>query len=411
MARQQKVPGTIYLNGRRYWWKVRLPGEDRPRARPLKPMGAQYATKDKAVALQVARRLWRRAVAEAGSVHRPNTIAELVAAYTEHARIYYKPKPGAEWQEGHRISAATTPLIERYGTLPPEDFGPLALKEVRQAMISAGLARKTINDRIGLIKRIFKWAASEEIAPAGVYEALRTVDGLRAGRSEAKETKPVKPVAEEWVRKTMEFMPPTLAAMVEVHLQTGMRSGELCTMRPCDVNRQGKVWLYTPSTHKTAHHGFIRVVPIGPKAQRVLKPVFERAAQKGTQSYVFPPAVVEQERNRLRRANRKTPLWPSHERRLAAKRKPDRAKPPGERYDATSYRKAIGYAIRWARKAGVDVPDWTPHQLRHTAATKIRREKGLDAARAMLGHRTLAVTDTYAELDQALAVETARELG
>jgi integrase len=49
--------------------------------------------------------------------------------------------------------------------------------------------------------------------------------------------------------------------------------------------------------------------------------------------------------------------------------------------------------------------------LRHTAATVIRREMGLDAARAHLGHRSLGITDTYAELDQALAVEAARKLG
>ena len=57
------------------------------------------------------------------------------------------------------------------------------------------------------------------------------------------------------------------------------------------------------------------------------------------------------------------------------------------------------------------VPHWHPHQLRHTAATTIRREMGLDAARALLGHRSLGITDTYAELDQALAVEAARKLG
>jgi hypothetical protein len=36
---------------------------------------------------------------------------------------------------------------------------------------------------------------------------------------------------------------------------------------------------------------------------------------------------------------------------------------------------------------------------------------GLDAARALLGHKTLGITDTYVELDQALAIEAARKLG
>ena len=40
-AQGDKLPGTIYLNKNRYWWKVQLPGEDRPVARPVKPVGAK----------------------------------------------------------------------------------------------------------------------------------------------------------------------------------------------------------------------------------------------------------------------------------------------------------------------------------------------------------------------------------
>ena len=43
--------------------------------------------------------------------------------------------------------------------------------------------------------------------------------------------------------------------------------------------------------------------------------------------------------------------------------------------------------------------------LRHAKATQIRREAGLDAARAVLGHRTPVVTDVYAELDETKAAE------
>ena len=99
MAQEKKVPGTIYLNGRRYWWKVRLPGEKKPRARPLKPRGAAFATKDRAVAERAARGLWQAAVEDVKqNVARPRTVTDLVAAYTAYARIYYKPKPGVIWQ-------------------------------------------------------------------------------------------------------------------------------------------------------------------------------------------------------------------------------------------------------------------------------------------------------------------------
>lgn len=42
------------------------------------------------------------------------------------------------------------------------------------------ICRKERNRRIELIKRMFKWAASEELVPASVYQALTTVRGWLA---------------------------------------------------------------------------------------------------------------------------------------------------------------------------------------------------------------------------------------
>jgi integrase len=52
------------------------------------------------------------------------------------------------------------------------------------------------------------------------------------------------------------------------------------------------------------------------------------------------------------------------------------------------------------------VPAWHPHQLRHTAATQLRKEFGLEAAQVILGHRTLSVTEIYAEKN----IEAARAI-
>jgi len=40
---------------------------------------------------------------------------------------------------------------------------------------------------------------------------------------------------------------------------------------------------------------------------------------------------------------------------------------------------------------------WHPHQLRHNAATQLRKEYGLEAAQVILGHKTITVTQVYAE--------------
>ena len=54
---------------------------------------------------------------------------------------------------------------------------------------------------------------------------------------------------------------------------------------------------------------------------------------------------------------------------------------------------------------------WHPHQLRHNAATKLRKEFGIDAARVVLGHRSAAVTEIYAELDHTKAAEIMGRIG
>jgi integrase len=54
---------------------------------------------------------------------------------------------------------------------------------------------------------------------------------------------------------------------------------------------------------------------------------------------------------------------------------------------------------------------WRPNQLRHTKATELRRECGLDAARAVLGHRSPQITEVYAEIDLAKAAQVMEKLG
>ena len=54
---------------------------------------------------------------------------------------------------------------------------------------------------------------------------------------------------------------------------------------------------------------------------------------------------------------------------------------------------------------------WHPNQLRHHAATEIRRQFGLEAAQVVLGHAKADVTQVYAERDSALAVEVMKRIG
>ena len=92
----------------------------------------------------------------------------------------------------------------------------------------------------------------------------------------------------------------------------------------------------------------------------------------------------------------------AHARRNAnqLKRRPKPRKQPGDHYTSTSYCYAIHKACRAA-----GVPVWGPNRLRHNAATFLRKEFGLEAARVILGHTSAAVTEIYAEIDRKKAAE------
>jgi site-specific recombinase XerC len=57
------------------------------------------------------------------------------------------------------------------------------------------------------------------------------------------------------------------------------------------------------------------------------------------------------------------------------------------------------------------LPHWHPNQLRHSAATTIRKTFGLEAAQVILGHSRADVTQVYAERDNAKALEVIRKIG
>jgi integrase len=335
------------------------------------------------------------------------SVNEILLAYRRYAGTIYVNPDGTPTPEVARVNRALRPVTDLYGTTPAMHFGPKAMVAVQNRIADTGVKRGTVNHRVNTIRRAFKWAAKEELIPASVYHGLQTVDGLRRGRTKAPESVPVKPVPDYIVSAVVKHLPATLQAMVRLHDLTGMRSGEMVIMRAVDIEapNDGKAWSYRPHRHKTEHHGHQRVVPLGPKAQEILKPFLTTDLQ----AYLFSPARARDERNVVKRAKRQSKVQPSqYDRRKA---KPKRA--PGIRYTTASYRRALTYATTLAIKAG-DLPEgtsWHPHQLRHNCATRIRKEHGLDAVRATLGHRTVTQSAEYAELDAELAVNVAAAVG
>jgi integrase len=57
------------------------------------------------------------------------------------------------------------------------------------------------------------------------------------------------------------------------------------------------------------------------------------------------------------------------------------------------------------------VPAWTPHRIRHTRATAIRKEFDIEAAQIILGHSKPDTTLVYAERDLTKARRIMSEIG
>jgi len=343
------------------------------------------------------------------------TVKELVSRFWVWAENYYINPDGKLSAETLKFQRAFKPLCELYADVPAISFGPRALQAVRQKMIELGWCRTSINKHVQLIKALFRWGTEQELLPGEIHHALQAVAGLRRGRTNAQESEPVRPVAIEHVNAVKPFVSRQVWTLIQLQLLTAARAGELVNLRPCDIDRSGKVWTFTPDGHKTAHHGHHRTIYFGPKAQEVLAPFLLRPEDK----YLFSPAEAQAERRRERHAKRKTPLSCGNRPGINCKASPQRM--PGDVYDVAAYRRAITRACDLADKAARKsadagpearlVPHWHPHQLRHTAATELRKEFGLEAARVILGHRSASITEVYAELDRAKALDTILKVG
>jgi len=378
----------------------------------------------------------------------------MLLAFWKYAEQHYRDADGKPTGELREVKRSASHLHRLYGHTAACDFGPRGLAAVRQEMVKSGWCRTLVNKRIDRVKRAFKWAASQELIPVTVYQSLRTLAGLQKGRTEARESDPVKPVDPKRVAATLPHLSTHLRAAVELQLLTGMRPGEACGLALAEVDRTDEMWVYRPTAHKTAHRGRQRIIPIGPKARavliaflrregappdgfahvelnnrkhsdirRVMADAYEEAGRvhdvellRDVKRHVvliegcvvdptaplFSPEQARAEWVRAARSKRKSKVPPSQQ----TRKKMNPKKSPGTSYTVAGY----GHAIRKAvQKAGV--PHWHPNQLRHTFATEVRRTHGLEAAQAALGHSKADVTQIYAERDAALAAKVAAEIG
>lgn len=291
---------------------------------------------------------------------------------------------------GARVAARA---LRPVATMAAADFGPRAMLSIREKFASGHVVyrnakgnvmtdrprtRRYVNDTMGRIVQLFRWAAIRELVPGDRPAALREIPALKPGElATVSETPKRRPVPEDVLEATLANLPDDMRRLVQFLRLVGCRPAEAATLRLCDVDRSnGQVWRYMPDRHKNAWRGHSRVIAIGPRAQAV---VLEALGGRREADLVFVP----------RRSRRSIPI----------------------RQTAGGFSvEAIRGAIQRAA-AAAEVPRWTTYQLRHTRAHEVRLLYGPDAAKAVLGDKTAAMLDTYSEADFSLACQAAAATG
>jgi integrase len=357
--------------------RLRLPsGEWKDRRVDALPyLDADGQVSDLAVqrAHEIAREL--RLLGGLSTTKQRDTIAKLVPSHLAWIESTY-PK-----QRAHaRICMGF--LVEHFGHVHADEFGPLKLLEFRAIALGSGRwNRRTVVDYTARVVRLFRWSVGRELVDAARLVALESVEPLPHDQGEP--SREVLPVAEDVFRKTLPHLAAPVSALLGAMWWTGARCGEVCIMRPMDVDRSSDPWIFRPSTHKTKHKNKKREIALGPQAQRVLASWLDRPAA----SFCFRPAEAEEARLAARTASRKTKAGVGHVADPEARANLLGALAPC--YTTGIVAQAIERACA---KAKVD--RWTPHQVRHAHAQRTR-DAGFD----------------YAQLDRARAAKVAKALG
>jgi integrase len=246
--------------------------------------------------------------------------------------------------------------VDLFADMPVESFGPSELKAMRTSLIARGQCRNTVNRRAKQVIAMVRWAVEEGHASESVWARLRAVRPIPPGREGSHDYCPIGPVSIDHFVAVNKLVAPRYRPALDVQRLTGMRSGELLSMRPQDVDMTGRHWYYRPVNHKTKRYVKEKIIGIPEPAANVLTACMPRT-------------------------------WA------------DRWFP----WSVDTHRQAVARAC-----VSAEIPTWHPHQLRHGLATHLERimgESGREAARLLLSHTNAKTTERYvAPSPESLAV-------
>lgn len=320
----------------------------------------------------------------------PQTIADLCDRLATLAQDYYQSPPDPKGRrqptgEAENVRIVLNAFKSMASDCHPHKIDARVIYQFQQYLLERRtkggkrLKRYTVNKYLATLRRVLKAVAHPVLnwVPPEAITAFEVVQSLPYGRTDAPESQPVGPVTLENVTSTMAVIPQWqmhLYLMLDLHWHTGMRPGELVRMQRSEIvierarlatGAEVELMVYKPWHHKTRYRGHDRNIFLSPEARRIVE---DRLARMDS-----CPSATEA-------------LWP---------------------YSTTgSYREAI---IRL--NARNQLPYWTPNQIRHSFATRMRAASGIDVVQVLMGHRARSTTEIYAKPDASAAIEAILKFG
>lgn len=319
--------------------------------------------------------LARLAVDErAGQAARPAPAVQTVLVSELCLRFVTDELPRFSAAERHCQLTAIRLVRQLFGNSPVTDFGPLRLRVVRDAMVQGDpnakredgtpyprkpWSRDTVNRQVKRLQALFRWGVSWEMVPEPIAASLATVRILTAGETSARESVPRRAVKQDDFAAVAAELKPLYQDILNLLSLTGARPGELIGLRMSGIDRSGDVWRADLKQHKTSHKGKRRVLYFNKSAQAILL----RHFKADPDAKLFP----------CRRDN-------------------------------------FGTAVRRACKRAKVTP-FVPHEIRHTTATRLVDQVGIEGAQRVMGHSDAAMTEHYSRAADRQAIDAVQKLG
>lgn len=293
--------------------------------------------------------------AAGSSTSKGPSVAELLLAFKTHAESYYV-KNGKRTAEVDCFYSVIRVARELYSATPVKLFSPQSLKACRTKFVENGWTRSFCNKSTNRLRQIFKWGVENGMVAVTVWQALKAVEPLKAGKTVAPDRKRRKAIPLETQEAAREKLCAEDQRFFDLLRYSGARPSELLGLTMADVDQTGDVWTAKLADHKCVHLDKDRTLYFGPRCQEVLK----QCPQQG-RMFKFRRSRFS---DRLKKA---------------------------------------------CTDAGIE--PFVPYVLRHTAATMARDQISVEASQGLLGHSKPDMTAKYSRKMDTLAKKAAAAIG